>query len=74
MNIKIDHDFSPDQIQHREPKDIYQRSFKNNQKENKSQKFRESLRLTENSHSGKKSHREDLYRRSAKKLGQVRPL
>lgn len=28
----------------------------------------------ENSHSGKKSHREDIYRRSAKKLGQVRPL
>lgn len=28
----------------------------------------------ENSHSGKKSYREDIYRRSSKKLGQVRPL
>ena len=43
-------------------------------KENRGQKFRDSLKITENSYSGKKSYRDDISRKSSKKIIQSKPL
>ena len=44
MNLRIDHDLSPDSI--RNPKDAYLVSHKHSMKENRGQKFRDSLKIT----------------------------
>lgn len=49
-------------------------SHKQSLKENRGQKFRDSLKITEKSLSGKKSYREDISRRSSKKIIQSKPL
>lgn len=71
MNLRVDHDLSPDP---KLPRDPYILSHKQSYKENRSQKFRDSLKITEASHSGKKSQRDDVSRRSANKLMQAKAL
>ena len=72
MNLRIDHDLSPDSI--RNAKEPYLVSHKQSMKENRGQKFRDSLKITENSLSGKKSYRDDISRKSSKKIIQPKPL
>lgn len=72
MNLRIDHELSPDSIRNaREP---YLVSHKQSMKENQGQKFRDSLKITENSLSGKKSYRDDISGKSSKKIIQSKPL
>lgn len=43
MNLRIDHDLSPDSIRH--TKDAYLPAHKQSVKENRGQKFRESIKI-----------------------------